>query len=192
MWVVWNLNQIFRPTQREQSSSLHYQLHFFFKRKKQDGKPTLLGLASLIYSTNQLKISFSFAVYTFDISSFYGCKVAKGLNRQTFFCFVLLISILLLPKRDVPSASQLTITCLELSAAQCHVTAVKTQLGKYLGSSPKFQAQFKATWSIIQPHSHDWLSSDWCRIQDRYKGSTLKTHRILDTLIILEKRISQK
>ena len=39
----------------------------------------------------------------------------------------------------------LTITCLEFSAAQFHVTAVKTQLGKYLGSSPKFQAQFKAT-----------------------------------------------
>ena len=190
MWVVWNLNQIFRPTQREQSSSLHYQLHFFFKRKKQDGKPTLLGLASLIYSTNQLKISFSSAPLLFRF--FTVSKWLKVWLKKHFFCFVLLISILLLPKRDVPSASQLTITCLELSAAQCHVTAVKTQLGKYLGSSPKFQAQFKATWSIIQPHSHDWLSSDWCRIQDRYKGSTLKTHRILDTRIILEERISQK
>ena len=89
MWVVWNLNQIFRPTQREQSSSLHFNYIFFFKRKKQDGKPTLLGLASLIYSTNQLKISFSSAVYTFVISFLYGFKVAKSLIEKTLFllCF---------------------------------------------------------------------------------------------------------
>ena len=161
----------------------------FFKRKKQDGKPTLLGLASLIYSTNQLRISFSFAA-PLIFRLFTVAKWPLVWLDKHFFALFCQFPFYFYQKETC--LQPLTITCLELSAAQFHVTAVKTQLGKYLGSSPKFQAQFKATWSIIQPHSHDWLSSDWCRIQDRYKGSTLKTHRILDTRIILEKRISQK